>query len=631
SIWQSKRIVTNTGRWWNSTITDNDSNVVKENTGTYSALQGQSCNEIAALSRSMHKSQGFGSTGSRGEQEEFFEHVDGVRASNSLFDNIDFSWNRLAGGKAVAEQIDKVLKGFALEQPEKSIDGLVKLYNLVQKTSESTYRKEKLEEINELILQAAGFYLEARTNRKEFARGDSIQVTVELTPRLSSEFEIESLKSTRLNWDLKKELALKKNVVTLEKLSAIIPNTVNWSTPYWLKNEFELGMYSLDSQNQVILPANAPEMSVLVNLKYKTHKISREIPVVFKETDPVKGEVVQPTYFVPDVSLGFDKEAVLSTKNEPVELAVTVSSQKENVNGNLTFEIPKGWSISTKIGYETNLSFNSKGDSKTVVVELLPSADAESGKVKAFFVDSKGNSYNKFVNRIEYSHLPNQISLKNTEVQLEKIDLSIKGKLVGYVMGAGDEGPEAIRRMGYQVDLLTNVGDLNSKKYDAVVMGIRALNTLTNANLWMEKLLNYVENGGNLIVQYNTNHSLETEKFSPFPLKLSRDRITDETAKVNFIDPNHPVLNFPNLLTENDFENWVQERGLYFPSQWGPEFQPILKFSDPNEKSTDGALVVAQFGKGFYVYTGISFFRQFPACVPGAYRLFANLISLGHE
>jgi hypothetical protein len=169
------------------------------------------------------------------------------------------------------------------------------------------------------------------------------------------------------------------------------------------------------------------------------------------------------------------------------------------------------------------------------------------------------------------------------------------------------------------------------QKYDAIVLGIRALNTVEALKYKQQILFDYVENGGNLIVQYNTNRGLVTENISPLPLELSRDRVTDETAEVKFLAENHPILNSPNKITKNDFGNWVQERGLYFPNSWSQEFTPILSMSDKDENPKNGSLLVAQYGEGYFIYTGLSFFRQFPAGVPGAYRLFANMISIGKE
>jgi hypothetical protein len=221
--------------------------------------------------------------------------------------------------------------------------------------------------------------------------------------------------------------------------------------------------------------------------------------------------------------------------------------------------------------------------------------------------------------------------MSDAQVQLNVMDIKKAGNLVGYMEGAGDEIPKALTLVGYQVEILKEADLDNIAKYDAIVLGIRALNTNERMDFIMPKLLEYVKNGGNLILQYNTNHRLETNNFSPYPLKLSRDRVTDETAEITFLAPEHAVLNSPNKITKADFDNWVQERGLYFPNEWSADFTPILACNDPGEKSLEGALLVAKYGKGNYIYTGLSFFRELPAGVPGAYRLLVNLISLGNE
>ena len=177
--------------------------------------------------------------------------------------------------------------------------------------------------------------------------------------------------------------------------------------------------------------------------------------------------------------------------------------------------------------------------------------------------------------------------------------------------------------------LTSEISRDNLKKYDAIVVGIRAYNTVPELSFRQPVLMNYVENGGTLILQYNTNRRLVTNELAPFSLTLSRDRVTDEFSEVEILNPYHPILNTPNIITQVDFEGWVQERGLYFPNEWAEEFTPILGMHDINYPQTKGSLLVANYGKGYYIYTGLSFFRELPAGVPGAYRLFANLLSIG--
>ncbi|MGJ8661968.1 MAG: LmbE family protein, partial [Bacteroidota bacterium] len=315
---------------------------------------------------------------------------------------------------------------------------------------------------------------------------------------------------------------------------------------------------------------------------------------------------------------------------EAQSVKVSFKSFVNNFEGSFLYKLPEGWSFENA---PESISINSKGEEKVVVFKLIAGKNAVSGPFSIEILDKNKKEviYSNSVKFIEYDHIPTQLFMSDAQVQLNVIDIKKAGNLVGYIEGAGDEIPKALTLVGYQVDILKE-SDLGSlSKYDAIVLGIRALNTNDRMEFMMPILLEYVKNGGNLLIQYNTNHRLKTENFSPYTLKLSRDRVTDETAEITFLAPEHPILNTPNKITASDFDNWVQERGLYFPNEWSSEFTPILACNDPGEESLKGSLLVAKYGKGNYIYTGLSFFRELPAGVPGAYRLLVNLISLGNE
>ena len=200
------------------------------------------------------------------------------------------------------------------------------------------------------------------------------------------------------------------------------------------------------------------------------------------------------------------------------------------------------------------------------------------------------------------------------------------------IKGAGDEVPKYLQQIGYKVTIIDpqSITQNSLNKFDAIIIGIRAYNTVEALKLKQNNILDYVKNGGNVIVQYNTNRRLKVkENLAPYNLQLSKDRVTDENAKVKFLAPNHEIMNYPNKITDQDFEGWVQERGLYFPDKWAKEFTPILSFHDKGEPAKNGSLLVAKYGKGYYMYTGLSFFRELPAGVPGAYKLLTNMISIG--
>ena len=269
---------------------------------------------------------------------------------------------------------------------------------------------------------------------------------------------------------------------------------------------------------------------------------------------------------------------------------------------------------------------------QTFTFKITPPSTQSVGQVKAK-VTVGDVVYDDELVLIQYDHIPTQTVLLPSTAKIVRIDLKKKGEKVGYVMGAGDVIPESLEQIGYDVTLLedSEINAENLKRYDAVIIGIRAYNTRERLKFSQSELLKYVEEGGTMIVQYNTTRRLKVDdsEIGPFPLELSRDRVSIEESEVRFLKPEHVVLNFPNKITQKDFDGWVQERGLYFPNKWDDKYSAILSSNDPNETAKDGGLLVAKHGKGFYIYSGYSWFRELPAGVPGAYRLFTNMISIG--
>ena len=200
-------------------------------------------------------------------------------------------------------------------------------------------------------------------------------------------------------------------------------------------------------------------------------------------------------------------------------------------------------------------------------------------------------------------------------------------------MGVGDKIPESLENINIDVVNIdqSKITLENLKNFPTVVIGIRAFNVIEELRFKNKILWDYAKNGGTLIIQYNTNRGLITNDITPYKINISRDRVTDENSKVYFINNSHSIFNYPNKIQENDFNNWIQERGLYFPDSWDKNFEPLLEMNDVNETIKKGSLLVASHGKGKIIYTGLSFFRELPAGVPGAYRLFVNLINYGHE
>jgi hypothetical protein len=318
---------------------------------------------------------------------------------------------------------------------------------------------------------------------------------------------------------------------------------------------------------------------------------------------------------------------IIFSTNESKQIPVEIRAGKDNVSGNISLQHPQGWIITPE---SQSFNLGKKGQKETVIFTLQPPMNQSEGMIKPL-LQVGDKSYDKELIEIDYEHFPFQNVLLPSEAKVVHISLQKKGENIGYIKGAGDAIPESLKQIGYKVTTIipSEITSENTMQYDAIVIGIRAYNTVPELAFKQIELNNYVKNGGTLILQYNTSHRLVTKELAPFSIELSRDRVTDEFSEVKVLEPDHPILNKPNKITETDFEGWVQERGLYFPNKWDKEFIPILGMHDKNYPQTKGSLLVAQYGKGYYIYTGLSFFRELPAGVSGAYRLFANLLSIG--
>jgi hypothetical protein len=350
--------------------------------------------------------------------------------------------------------------------------------------------------------------------------------------------------------------------------------------------------------------------------------------VIHKFNDAVKGEVYQPLEVLPEATSRIADKVLIFPNKDSRQIPVTLQAHADNLNGFVQLNHPEGWQVSPA---QHTFEMAQAGETKTVVFTVTPPKQQSEGKIRPF-IRMGDQFYDKELITIDYDHIPYQRVLMPSEAKVVRIDLEKEGESIGYIEGAGDAIPESLRQIGYKVVTLppSEITLKRLKDFDAVVVGIRAYNTVPELAFKQPVLHTYVEEGGTLLLQYNTSHRLVTENLAPYSLSLSRDRVTDENSEVVLLAQDHPVLNEPNTITQIDFTGWVQERGLYFPNNWDPAFTPILGMHDSNEQLLKGALLVAPFGKGHYIYTGLSFFRELPAGVPGAYRLFANLLSLGN-
>ena len=648
-VWQPRRQFFNTSWWFFGGREAFDkmdkSALFPVDLGVYLPLKGKSNNEVAAEARSMHRCQGFGSNSARGESVDWFDFIKGERPkTQDLFEGINTTWTRVAGGEKIGKLLAQVDAHFRSDHPAASVPDLLKAEEMIKSLPDGYWKRCKLVEIREVIRGCLGLYLEATAAEPTATPGDPIKIHLEAICRALPQDAKVVLNGIQINPGLFDTLPAQTLVLnkgfTLDKTVRIPANigqgdpgaSDHWNgftAPYWLQTPTTNGMYSVGNQALRGQPETPRFASVHWSLTLNGVALEFDTDVAYKVEEPAIGEVWRPFEVLPPAFVEFTEASYLVVGARR-KVTLRVKAGRDNVHCTLRLNTPPGWPIAVPIGAAPEFDLKKKGEEREYSFDLQPT-DGPSEATLTAGVEVDGRTYSMRLVPIKYDHIPQQSVLLPASVHAARADLQVKARNVGYYMGAGDDVPNALRQMGCTVTLLESK-DLvasNLAKYDAVVIGVRAYNTKDDLKFHQQSLLEYTQNGGTLVVQYNNSFDLVLDPIAPFPLKLGRARTTDETAEMRFRLPDHAVLNTPNRITAADFEGWVQERGLYFPSEWGAEFEAPLSCNDPGEKPADGSLLVAKHGKGYYVYTGLSFFREFPAGVAGAYRLFANLISLG--
>ncbi|MEO0553087.1 MAG: PIG-L family deacetylase [Bacteroidota bacterium] len=626
--WKPKRLYTNTGRWWNPNMTGDEPGVLTIDIGAYNPLLGESYSEIAARSRSQHKSQGFGSTGRRGELKEFLEFRAGEQADKDLFEGVDTSWGRVKGGAGIEKAVTSAVNQYNPSNPGAVLPLLLTIHDQIADLDDEHWKKIKIAETEEIIKDVLGLYLEVRANDYSVAPGDLVELNVEAINRSSNGVKFKSIQYASLG-DSAVNLTLANNIKFEFKKKIIVPADYDYSQPYWLKEQGTLGMYKVDKRLLRGTPENGPALMTTFILDIYGREMEYDIPVIYKWNDPVAGELYRPFTVTPPTFVNISEGVYIFANEEAKDIEVVVKSGRKDVTGTVSLELPDGWRAAPA-SHEVALA--RKGEEASFTFKVLPPKYQISGELKAY-VTLEDQTYDYSIQSIEYDHIPTQLMLPKAAAKVVKINIERRGDLIGYIQGAGDAIPAALREIGYDVWEMKEeeVTPENLAKLDAVVLGVRALNTNDRVSFYMPHLLEYVKNGGTMVTQYNTSFRLKTNDFSPYPIKLSRARVAEEDAQVKILKPEHELLNVPNKITEKDFEGWVQERGLYFPGEWDEKYEALLSSHDEGEEDRNGGLLVAKYGKGYYIYNGYSMFRELPAGVPGAFRLFVNMVSLGNE
>lgn len=634
STWQPKREFFNTSWWFYGSQENFDkadkTNLLSLDTGVYFPSSGLSNPEIAALSRSSHKSQGFGSTGSRGEQIEYIELIKGdlPKDKSNIFDGIDTSWNRVKGGKEIGDILKNVQDSYDFKNPSASIPQLITAYKLIQNLEEQHWKTIKSEDLKNVIAASAGLYLEATAETNTSSLNNKIKLDLEVINRSGQNILLKNV--TKSDGEtIDKNIILKNNIDENFKSEFYISTEDKYSSPYWLTEKGTLGMYNVTQQNWIGLPETPRSQTVTFNLVIDNTNISYTKPIVYKTNDPVKGEIYKPFEIIPEASAKVSEPVIIFENDQQKDIQVIVKAGRDKLEGFVELAHPKNWNIYPE---KQKMEIQHKGEEQVLVFTVVPPKEQDEGLITPM-VYVGDQIYTKELIEINYDHIPFQTVLLPSESKVVRLDIKKKGENIGYIEGAGDVIPESLKQIGYKVNIIKpeDIKPEVLNRFDAIVIGIRAYNTVEALKYKQQQLFDFVEQGGNLIVQYNTSRETVVDNLAPYELELSRDRVTDEHAEVRFLNPDHELLNYPNKITLKDFEGWTQERGLYFPDKWSKEFTPLLSMNDLGETPKDGSLLVAKYGKGNYIYTGLSFFREFPEGVSGAYRLFANMLSLGKE
>lgn len=621
--WQATSIYWNTSTWANPNLEEdakNNPNYIIKDIGGYKDVLGQSFNEVGTIARSQHKCQGFGAIVERGQRIEYFEYLAGEKLKNDFFEKNTKTWTQLVN-EQLEQDFERLLKGFDFVTPENNVQDLLEIRAELEALPNSTFKQDKIALCNRIIVDCLGLYVEMLAGDYAYPLGEEMTVRVEALNRSNWNVQLQAVNGEALDSG-----ALMKNIPF--EISIALTNTAKLSTPYWLEKPFD-NSYFIEDKANFLQAENKASFNFTLDLLVENEQLQLELPLSYKWRDPAYGQRERAVMSTPDFAVNFSENSVILQEGQEKTIEIEIYSFKDNLEDKLILVAPENWTLSQT---EIPIQIANKHQRYYVKVKLSPKATSKRGVLK--ILDSSGHVTMAYT-EIAYDHIATQAIFRPTTLTCVKLDAKIKAGKIAYIVGAGDLVPEAIAQLGFDISVY-EVGDLSAldlAQFQSVVLGIRIFNVNKEILNFQDKLFAYVEQGGNLVVQYNTasRNGVNPDIGGPLDFDLSRNRVTEENATVTFLAPKHPIMNTPNKITKADFDFWVQERGLYFADDWDKSFTPLFSWHDKGEEGQEGAIIVANYGKGQFVYTGISFFRQLPRGVEGAYRLFANILSYEPE
>lgn len=643
SVWQTKRILWNTFNFGGNNTTNNDQ--FKMDVGGFNPLLGKSYGEIGGEARSMHKSQGEGRPRRRGPLFEYFATLGGDAPKNELTDGVDISWNRIKGAENISGTIDAIIQSFQFEHPEKSVDALVDLYkNLQQISGKTNWVYKKIEEVKQLIIACSGLFFEATTEEEYAVLGEKMNVNFFINKRNNVNIQLERIwmnNSINESFDSSFHTFLNSNTNIAFNKVFLVENSKKLSQPYWLANKQDkIGSFNVEDQQLIGQDENKATYVADFSFSINGVNFTDQKPIQYKYVDPVKGELYQPYIVINPIIVSLTPDVVLTNVTNNKKQVANPRLQLQFKSNFAAKQIPVSiqllqgnkniYSKDTIIDFETGKVYSeSISMPKTFKNDQDPNLTAN----LTTLINNKKHNYASYLRAIKYDHIPNIHYFFQNNARIVTDEIKVMGKKVGYITGAGDKVPDAVLQLGFELQYLheADITDEKLKEFDAIILGIRAHNIFEYLSNKNDVLNRYVENGGNLIVQYLKSNQIGLKKIKvgPYPFIVNASsRVTEENAPVRFVLPEHSVLNFPNKIEQKDFDNWVQERSTYQAEQVDAHYEMPLSMNDTGDKAATGSLAISKYGKGNFAYVSLVLFRQLPAGNPGAYKLLANLLSL---